>query len=75
LGDREASGGAREARLRRTAEAQGLRLERSWDDAADPARAGYQLVHPCTRAVVHGGGLDLDGVEAYLTGDREGEEI
>ena len=71
MGDQEETDEARENRLRRMAEGQGLRLERSW--GRDPG--GYQLVHPYTRAVVHAGrgagtgdGLDLDDVEEYLTG-------
>lgn len=73
MGDQEKTDEVRENRLRLMAERQGLRLERAW--RAAPGRGGYQLVHPYTRAVVHAGrdpqtgdGLDLDGVEAYLTG-------
>jgi len=77
MSDQETTGDPRENRLRRMAERQGLRLERAWRrDPGAPGRGGYQLVHPYTRAIVHAGrdprtgdGLDLDGVEAYLTGE------
>jgi len=65
MGDQEKTDEVRENRLRRMAERQGLRLERS------PRRGTYQLIHTYTRGVIHGGqtgdGLDLDDVEEYLT--------
>jgi hypothetical protein len=76
MGDQEETDRVRENRLRRMAERQGLRLERSpRRDPNDLGYGTYQLIHTYTRAVVHAGhddqtgdGLDLDDVEEYLTG-------
>jgi hypothetical protein len=82
MGDQEKTDRARENRLRRMAERQGLRLERSpRRDPDEPGHGTYQLIHTYTRGVVHAGhagqagyGLDLDDVEEYLTrGDRSVE--
>ena len=72
MGDQEETDRAREHRLRRMAARQGLRLERSQRrDPNDLGDGTYQLIHAYTRAVIYAGqtgdGLDLDGVEEYLT--------
>jgi hypothetical protein len=67
----------RENRLRRMAERQGLRLEKS--RRRDPRAVDfgtYQLVNARSNALVAGSrswgyGLDLDEVEAYLVGEDD----
>ncbi|MBB3770984.1 hypothetical protein FHS55_001579 [Angulomicrobium tetraedrale] len=66
----------RENRLRRKAQRQGLRLEKSRrrdPDALD--HGGWMLIDIASNAIVFGSGAapyraDLDAVEAYLTGGR-----
>jgi hypothetical protein len=66
----------RENRLRRMADRQGLRLEKSRRRDPQALTFGtYRLVDLFTRALVlgdvnHSYGLDLDEVEKYLTGDK-----
>jgi hypothetical protein len=73
------SGDVRENRLRRMAERQGLRLEKS--RRRDPRAVdfgGYMLIDITTNRVVLGSGAfpyqaDLDDVEAHLTGEQKGQ--
>lgn len=68
---------ARENRVRRMAERQGLRLEKS--RRRDPRALGYgtyQLVDPNRNTIVAGDnergyGLDLEAVEGQLTGEQD----
>jgi len=76
MGSEEMAEKVRENRLRRAAERQGLRLEKSRRRDPNALDYGtYQLIHTYTRAVVHdagrdhqqGFGLSLDDVEEFLT--------